>query len=137
MKLFTKKSIKLVILDIMLPSTNGIQVIKEFRKTSTIPVLMLIALSDKRTQINSFDSLVDDYITKPFSFVLLGKRVLALLRRVGRIDEKDIWRHGDILVDYSGYLEYKDGKPIELAPKEIQLLKLLIENVGWVMREKC
>lgn len=121
----------------MLPNIDGIQILKEIRKTSNIPVLMLTALNDERTQIASFDSLADDYITKPFSMVLLGKRVLALLRRAGKIEEKDIWRYGNISVDFNGYVAEKDGEPIELAPKEIQLLKLLIKNAGRVMtREK-
>lgn len=98
---------------------------------------MLTALSDERTQIASFDCLADDYITKPFSIILLGKRVLALLRRAGKMEEKDIWRRGNISVDFNGYLAEKGGEPVELAPKEIQLLKLLIENAGRVMtREK-
>lgn len=85
----------------------------------------------------SFDVLADDYITKPFSMVLLGKRVLALLRRRGKMPEKDIWEYGDIKIDFSGYLAERAGEPVELAPKEIQLLKLLIENAGRVMtREK-
>lgn len=137
LKVFSEASIELIILDIMLPSMNGLQVLSEIRRISDIPVLMLTALSDERTQIASFDSLADDYITKPFSIVLLGKRVLALLRRTGKIEGKDIWKHGNILVDFSGYVAEKDGEPIELAPKEIQLLKLLIKNAGRVMtREK-
>lgn len=78
----------------------------------------------------AFDSLADDYITKPFSIVLLGKRVLALLRRAGKMEDKDIWRYGSISMDFSGYVAEKGGEPIELAPKEIQLLKLLIKNTG-------
>ncbi|MBD5457187.1 MAG: response regulator transcription factor [Lachnospiraceae bacterium] len=134
---FAENSIELIILDIMLPNMNGLQVLNEIRRASDIPVLMLTALSDEKTQITSFDSLADDYMTKPFSIVLLGKRVLALLRRAGRIEEKDIWKYGNISVDFSGYVAEKDGEPIELAPKEIQLLKLLIKNAGRVMtREK-
>lgn len=133
LEIFTEESIELVILDIMLPHINGIQVLKEIRKTSVIPVLMLTALSDERTQIDSFDSLADDYIIKPFSMVLLGKRVLALLRWAGKIVEKDIWEFDDIKIDFSGYLAEKGGEPVELAPKEIQLLKLLITNAGRVM----
>lgn len=133
LELFAKESIELVILDIMLPHINGIQVLKEIRKTSMVSVLMLTALSDEGTQINSFDSLADDYITKPFSMVLLGKRVLALLRRSGKMAEKDIWEYENIKIDFSGYLAEKGGKPVELAPKEIQLLKLLIKNAGRVM----
>lgn len=134
---FQQESIELIVLDIMLPNMDGIQVLKEIRKASNVPILMLTALSDEKTQINSFDALADDYITKPFSMVLLGKRVLALLRRAGKMEERDIWRHGNISVDFNGYLAEKDGEPIELAPKEVQLLKLLIENTGRVMtREK-
>ncbi len=137
LRYFQQESIELIILDIMLPNMDGIQVLKEIRKASNVPILMLTALSDEKTQINSFDALADDYITKPFSMVLLGKRVLALLRRAGKMEERDIWRHGNISVDFNGYLAEKDGEPIELAPKEIQLLKLLIENTGRVMtREK-
>lgn len=137
LRCFRQESIELIILDIMLPNMDGIQVLKEIRKTSNVPILMLTALSDEKTQINSFDALADDYITKPFSMVLLGKRVLALLRRAGKMEERDIWRCGTISVDFNGYLAERDGEPIELAPKEIQLLKLLIENGGRVMtREK-
>lgn len=133
LELFAKESIELVILDIMLPHINGVQVLKEIRKASTIPILMLTALSDEKTQINSFDALADDYITKPFSMVLLGKRVLALLRRAGKMEEKDIWEYEDVKIDFDGYFAEKDGKPVELAPKEIQLLKILIKNAGRVM----
>ena len=137
LEIFAQESIELVILDIMLPNMSGLQVLNEIRKTSDMPVLMLTALSDEETQITSFDSLADDYMTKPFSIVLLGKRVLALLRRTGKIEEKDIWKYGNISVDFSGYVAEKDGEPVELAPKEIQLLKLLIKNTGRVMtREK-
>jgi len=69
--------------------------------------------------------------------ILLGKRVPALLLRAGKIGEKELWNYGSISVDFSGYMAEKDGEPVELAPKEIQLLKLLIENAGRVMtREK-
>lgn len=137
LKRFTDEPPELILLDIMLPKINGLQVLREIRKTSSVPVLMLTALSDERTQVNSFDSLADDYITKPFSMVLLGKRVLALLRRTKNVPDKDIWEHGDIKVDFNGYLAEKDGEPVELAPKEIQLLNLLVKNAGRVMtREK-
>lgn len=132
-KIFRQEAAELIILDIMLPNRNGLQVLKEIRKASNAPVLMLTALSDEETQITSFDCLADDYITKPFSIVLLGKRVLVLLRRAGKFQENDIWRCGNLSVDFNGYLAERDGMPIELAPKEIQLLKLLVENAGRVM----
>ena len=79
--------VDLVILDIMLPKVTGIEVLKELRKDRSVPVLMLTALDDEHTQATSFDEQADDYITKPFSMLLLGKRVTALLRRCGKKPE--------------------------------------------------
>ena len=76
-----ERSVDLVILDIMLPKRNGLEVLKELRQMSSAPVLMLTALDDEPTQAASFDEQADDYITKPFSMLLLGKRVTALLHR--------------------------------------------------------
>lgn len=112
---------------------DGLQALKKSAKQVIVPVFMLTALSDEETQAASFDCLADDYITKPFSMILLGKRVLTLLRRAGKLKESDIWRCGTISVDFNGYLAERDGAPIELAPKKIQLLKPLIENAGRVM----
>ena len=77
-------SVDLVVLDIMLPKIDGMTVLRELRKCSTVPVLMLTAIEDEHTQATSFDAEADDYITKPFSMVLLGKRITALLRRSGK-----------------------------------------------------
>ena len=79
--LFAAQKIDLVVLDIMLPTVTGLVVLNSIRKTSQVPVLMLTALEDEYTQVTSFDSQVDDYMTKPFSMVILGKRIAALLRR--------------------------------------------------------
>lgn len=79
-----ENDIDLVILDIMLPKKNGISVLKEIRENSSIPVLVLTAIENEHTQVSCFDAEVDDYITKPFSMILLEKRVKALLRRSGK-----------------------------------------------------
>ncbi|MCI9455877.1 MAG: response regulator transcription factor, partial [Oscillospiraceae bacterium] len=84
LRLFHENSIDLVVLDIMLPHVSGLSILHEIRRTSTVPVLMLTAVSDECTQIRSFDGQADDYMTKPFSMVLLGRRITALLRRSGQ-----------------------------------------------------
>lgn len=84
LRLFHENSIDLVVLDMMLPHVNGLSVLHEIRRTSAASVLMLTAIADEYTQVLSFDEQVDDYITKPFSMVLLGKRITALLRRGGQ-----------------------------------------------------
>ena len=84
LQLFSQEAIDLVVLDIMLPKISGLGVLHEIRQKSSIPVLMLTALGDEHTQVTSFDEQADDYITKPFSMVLLGRRITTLLRRSGK-----------------------------------------------------
>ena len=128
-----ERSVDLVILDIMLPKRNGLEVLKDLRRTSNIPVLMLTALDDEPTQAASFDEQADDYITKPFSMLLLGKRVTALLRRCGNSPELNQIQMGVITVDFGGYTASGPDGPIDLTPTEIDLLKLLVEHKGLVL----
>jgi DNA-binding response OmpR family regulator len=131
--LFESQPVDLVVLDIMLPKIDGLTVLKRVRENSNVPVLMVTAIEDENTQIESFDGLADDYIIKPFSIVLLGKRVAALLRRAGKGEDVRVWRHGNITVDFSSYTADNAGAPIDFAPKEYQILKLLIDNKGLVL----
>lgn len=125
--------INLAVLDIMIPKVTGIMVLHQIRKTSDIPVLMLTAMDDEFTQVKSFDKLADDYITKPFSMLLLGKRVTALLRRSGNSAEIKQVQFGGITVDFSGYTAFDQSGKLEVTPKELDLLKLLIEHKGLVL----
>lgn len=133
LELFNSKEIDLVVLDIMLPQINGLNVLKKIRQASSIPILMLTAMDDMDTQIMSFDNLADDYVTKPFSIVLLGKRITALLRRIGKTGPANIWSYKDIIVDFSGFSAEKAGKLIDISPKEVQLLKILVDHTGVVL----
>lgn len=117
----------------MLPKISGLNVLKQIRKSSSIPVIMLTAMDDTDTQIMSFDGLADDYVTKPFSIVLLGKRVTALLRRVGKTEPEKIWQQGDVIVDFSGFSAEKAGISVDISPKEVLLLKMLVEHPGVVL----
>ncbi|MDE6625337.1 MAG: response regulator transcription factor [Lachnospiraceae bacterium] len=122
----------LVILDIMMPKKNGMEVLQEIRSLSDTPVIMLTALGDEYTQIKSFDLQADEYVTKPFSPVVLVKRVSALLRRSRTINKTTI-SFEDVVVDFSAYTVTKNGEPISLTTKEIEILKVLIENQGNVL----
>lgn len=133
LKIVKERSIDLVILDIMLPKITGLEVLKELRVKSQIPVLMLTALDDESIQASSFDEEADDYITKPFSMLLLGKRVTALLRRSGKTSELHQIQFGDITIDFGGYTASGKNGQIDLTPKEIDLLKLLVEHKGLVL----
>ena len=125
--------IDLAILDIMLPKKTGLAVLHTIRQKSSVPILMLTAIGDEYTQVTSFDEQADDYITKPFSMVLLGRRVTALLRRSGQTVSPDIMTFGDVTVDFSGYTAKGPEGKIDITPKEIDLLKLLVEHKGLVL----
>ena len=115
-----------IILDIMLPGMSGIETLHQIRQTSDVPVLMLTALHDELTQVASFDELADDYMSKPFSLVLLEKRIKALLRR--QQPTVTLWQRDLASVDFAAYQGFYDGADAHLKPKEVQLLKLLIDN---------
>ena len=129
----TTEDIGLVILDVMLPGKDGIDVLKHIRKNSDIPVIMLTALDDEYTQSNSFDEMADDYITKPFSMLILGKRITALLRRSQNKPAVNTVKLGDITVDFSGYTASDENGKIDITPKELEILKVLIDNKGLVL----
>lgn len=130
---FQTEKIDLAVLDIMLPRITGLAVLHEIRRTSSVPVLMLTAIEDEYTQIHSFDEQADDYITKPFSMVLLGKRIAALLRRSGQSVTPDTMTFGEVTVNFSGYTARDQDGKIDLTPKEIDLLRLFVEHKGLVL----
>ena len=125
-QIFNRGNIDLVVLDIMLPKITGLAVLHEIRQKSSVPVLMLTAIEDEYTQVTSFDEQADDYITKPFSMVLVGRRITALLRRTGKNMISDTMAFGDVVVDFSGYTAKDTGGKIDL-------LKLLVEHRGLVL----
>ena len=123
--------IDLVLLDIMLPKLDGYEVLKDIRTMSEVPVIMLTAVTDEETQVQTFDNLADDYICKPFSLILLLKRIEALLR--ARYKTENTWKYKDAVVDFSGYRATYLGKDAAVTPKEIKLLAVLLENAGQVV----
>ena len=120
-----------IILDIMLPGMSGVEVLHQIRQNSDVPVLMLTALHDEPTQIASFDELADDYMSKPFSLVILEKRIRALLRRQQSV-KKTLWQRGLASVDFMAYQGFYNGADAHLKPKEVQLLKLLVDHPNMV-----
>lgn len=123
----------IVILDIMLPKADGFEVLQTIRKSNQTSVLMLTAMNDDSTQIMSFDEQADDYMSKPFSLAVLEKRIEALLRRSKRNTTKEVWVYEDTKVDFSSYSATYKELDVDIKPKEINLLKLLIEHSGQVL----
>ncbi len=123
----------LIVLDIMLPKLDGLQVCKELRKKSIkTPVLMLTAKSTLEDKVAGLDSGADDYITKPFSFVEFRSRVHALIRRSHQ-DISPILSENDLILDPLKHSVQRANKAITLTPKEFAVLELLMRHKGEVV----
>lgn len=127
----------LVLLDIMLPGINGIEVCQEIRNFSNIPIIMVTAKDEVNDKVKGLDVGADDYITKPFATEELLARIRALLRRQEKEDETKLLQIADLTIDLNKYQVKRAGQNIELTKKEYDLLVYLLENRGIVMsREK-
>ena len=127
--LLAAEKIDLVILDVMMPEPDGLTVCREIRKKSSVPIIMLTARSEELDQLFAFELGVDEYVTKPFSPKVLTARVNALFRRLE--SEKAAERSSNGLnIDTDSRLVSLDAAPLELSPKEYDLLAFLFENRG-------
>ncbi|MBI5614542.1 response regulator transcription factor [Candidatus Gottesmanbacteria bacterium] len=123
----------LIVLDIMLPKMDGIQFCRELRKKNIkIPVLIVTAKSTTEEKVAGLDSGADDYITKPFSFVEFRSRVHALIRRSHQ-ETSPVLRSLDLELDPLKHIVTRDGKVINLTPKEFSILELLLRHKGEVV----
>jgi two-component system, OmpR family, KDP operon response regulator KdpE len=118
-----------VILDLMLPDGNGIDVCRELRRWLTAPILVLSAIGDEQEKVAALDAGADDYVTKPFGVDELLARVRAALRRVDRPAEPVV-DLGGLVVDLQRRLVTLDGKQVALTPTEYELFELFVRNEG-------
>ena len=108
---YQQKDIALLVLDIMMPRINGLEVCREIRQTSKVPIIMLTAKGDERDELNGFDIGADEYISKPFSPKILVARVNALLRRANKLGkEAVISEAGGIVMDKTAHTVAIDGR---------------------------
>lgn len=125
-----------IILDIMLPRMNGIEVVKSLRaKKINTPVLLLTARSDIDDKVKGLDSGADDYLTKPFSKEELLARIRALTRRQGEVVLDELV-FNDIVLNLSSYTLQKGEKSIHLGFKEFEILKILMSNPKSVVQKE-
>ncbi|HHV71263.1 MAG TPA: response regulator transcription factor [Clostridia bacterium] len=126
----------LIILDIMLPGLDGFEVLREIRKFSNVPVIMLTAKGEDIDKILGLELGADDYLTKPFNPRELTARVKAILRRIDKQNEgrEEAGRIviADLDLDLNRREVFVRGKPVELTPKEFDLLEFLSSNPGKV-----
>lgn len=123
-----------VLLDLMLPKIDGLEVCRRVREFSNVPVLMITAKADDHDKLIGFEYGADDYVTKPFNILELKARVRAVLRRTGN-DRKDVSQHvvrGDIELDSVERTVMVSGAEVILTAKEFDLLELFMQNPGRV-----
>lgn len=120
----------LVMLDIMLPGTNGFELCREIRRDSTCPIIFLTAKSREQDLLYGYDLGCDDYMTKPFSVAELYVKVNALLKRSNGLILGDELKCGNIILNPAAYKILVDHTEIKLPPKEYMILKYLMEHKG-------
>lgn len=121
----------LVIMDVMMPELDGFSACREIRKFSQVPMLMLSARGEEYDRIHGFALGVDDYVVKPFSPKELMMRISAILRRSnGAVPDRDVVTLGMLEVDFVARRVSVSGKPLELSPKEYDLLFFMVRNRG-------
>lgn len=123
----------LVILDVNLPDMEGFEVVRELRRFSAVPVLMLTGRTESTDIVSGLDSGADDYLTKPFKADELLARVRALLRRVPSTDQPIHAADGQLEVDTKLRMVRVRGEKVDLTPTEYQLLLLLAQHPGEVL----
>lgn len=126
----------LVILDLMLPGLSGLDVCRALRADSSVPILVLSARGEEQTKVQALDLGADDYLTKPFGMDELLARVRALLRRLGTTATSGIVHVGALDVDLDARQVRRDGAPLDLTPREFDVLAYLMRHAGKVVTHR-
>ena len=127
---------ELILLDIMLPGDDGLELLKKLKssqKTKNIPVIMVTAKGSEYDKVVGLDSGADDYVTKPFGMMELVSRIKAVLRRTGKVEDRMDMETAGVHVDVKKHEVTVDGKEISLTLKEFELLEKLMRNQGIVL----
>ena len=139
MALWERENPHLLILDIMMPRMDGLEVCRRIREHSTVPIIILTALDAESDKVAALDLGADDYLTKPFGVEELLARVRAVLRRThweATPPVSGIKQFGDIEIDLAGHIVRLRGAEVRLSPTEFALLKQLIMHVGKVLTHR-
>jgi two-component system KDP operon response regulator KdpE len=136
--LSTGRTFDLIITDLAMPGRDGIELVREIRKSSLVPILVLTVRGEEREKVRLLDAGADDYVTKPFGVAELTARARALLRRGEQRSGQDPVHHfGDITVDLDARTVRKGGRAVHLTPTEFSLLSTFLKKPGavWTHRQ--
>ena len=133
---FRQADFDLILLDLMLPKKNGLDVCRELRESSSVPIIMLTAKADESDKVYGLELGADDYITKPFSPLELRSRIRALLRRTGGGRTQRVIEAGELRIDSAKRTVTKSGESIRLTKVEFEILFCLADTPGQVFRRE-
>ncbi len=138
LRLALKEDFDLILLDLMLPGMDGMDVCRKLKEAgSTTPIIMLTARGAEEDKIAGLDAGADDYITKPFSLKEMLARVNAILRRTSQESQPlHEYKFANFVLDFDKYKATVDGKPLDLSPREFEMMRLFIENEGKVVNRE-
>jgi two-component system alkaline phosphatase synthesis response regulator PhoP len=122
----------LIVLDLMLPGVNGLEICRTLRAESDVPIIMLTAMTTDQDRLTGLELGADDYVTKPFSPRELAARVRAVLRRLPGERGPEKIEHGELTLNFLKYEAFLEGKPLNLTPVEFKLLGVLAREPGRV-----
>lgn len=125
---FDTNDIGLVVLDIQIPFMSGLEVLREIRTRSMVPVLMLTAFGDEEYVIDAFSNLADGYMEKPCSLPVLKARLESMIKRYS--SQSESFKYGNAEVDFICYTAKLNGEPVDIKAKELEILKFLLNNEG-------
>ncbi len=134
--IFQNQTLDLIILDLMMPHMDGLELTQRIRRVSTVPIIVLSALDEERDKVTALDLGADDYLTKPFGVEELLARVRGLLRRASwqqAAAPQERLRVGDIEMDVEQGLVTVKGRPVKLTRTEFDLLHYFLKHVGKVL----
>jgi two-component system KDP operon response regulator KdpE len=131
------RSPDVILVDLLMPGTDGIELTRRLRQQSVVPIIILSAIGDERKKVEALELGADDYVTKPFSMEELLARIKSVLRRAaGAHSSEPIWTSGDLSVNFDRREVRLKGESVKLTPTEYDLLKYMIENAGKVLTQK-
>ncbi|MBE5925161.1 MAG: response regulator transcription factor [Lachnospiraceae bacterium] len=129
---WNNQNLSLAILDIMMPGTDGMGVLKEIREKSDMPVLMLTALGDSASELSALRNGANDYVSKPFHYDILTERIKNLLK-LSKAEDLDTMEFGMLKIDPPAHKVYVNGTEVVLNNKEYLLMELLVNNKNIVL----
>jgi two-component system KDP operon response regulator KdpE len=126
-----------IIVDLILPGLDGIELTRRIRDKSPVPIIVLSAIGDERKKVDALESGADDYVTKPFGLEELVARIKSALRRTIMLSGTEpVFRSGDLTVNFERREVRVENKPVKLTPTEYDLLKYMIQYIGKVLTHR-